>query len=136
MKVGDDTSRRHALKLILGGALAALGLPAEASSSELRRAVDVLVGEVEDLPPGAVKAARFHGMPVLVLNVEGEIEVLSAICTHEGCTVAWDKEKKIILCPCHAGEYDRHGKVLGGPPPAPLIQLPVRIENGKIYVVG
>lgn len=131
----DETSRRSALRLILGGALAALGLPAGASASELRRAVDVLIGQLDDLPVGAVKAAKYHGMPVLLLNVEGKVEVLSAICTHEGCTVVWDKEKKLILCPCHGGEYDRQGKVLGGPPPAPLIRLPVRVEGGKIYVV-
>jgi Rieske Fe-S protein len=130
-----EPSRRRALELILGGALAALGLPTRATASELRPAADVLVGRLDDLPPGAVKAAKYHGMPVLVLNVDGKVEVMSAICTHEGCTVTWDEEKKLILCPCHGGAYDRLGKVVAGPPPAPLIQLPVRVEGGRIYVV-
>jgi len=134
MREGEP-SRRRALEMILGGALAALWLPAGTAASEPGRARDVLVGRLADLPSGAVKAAKFHGMPILVLNVDGEIEALSAICTHEGCTVTWDEEQKLILCACHGGEYDRQGKVLAGPPPAPLIQLPVRVEDGRIYVV-
>ena len=133
MSEGRPPSRRRALKLLLGGAgAAALSMPPAAS--ELL-ASDVLVAEMSDLPPGAVVASRFHGMPVLVLNVDGDVEVLSAVCTHEGCTVAWDGEKRRILCPCHGGEYDRRGKVLAGPPPAPLLGLPVRVQAGKVYVV-
>lgn len=101
-----EPSRRQALGLILGGAMVALGRPERASArGDLPSAyADVLVAELKDLPPGAVRPAEFHEMPVLVLNVEGTIEVLSAICTHEGCEVAWDAERKLLQCPCHGGD--------------------------------
>ena len=135
---GDgNTSRRDALKLILGGALVSAGLSRDLAGADSMSldGSDVLVGTMDQLPPGSVKTARFHGMPILVLNLDGKPTVLSAVCTHESCTVAWDAEKKRILCPCHGGQYDGHGKVIEGPPPAPLIQFPVRVQDGKIYVV-
>ncbi len=132
---GGDTSRRRALRLLLGGALAARVRPVRASPAALPDSADVLVAELADVPPGAVKTASFHGMPILVLNVGGKIEVLSAVCTHESCTVTWDAEKQLLVCPCHSGVFDRLGRVVGGPPPAPLIQLPVKVEGGKIFVV-
>lgn len=132
---GGNTSRRRALKLIIGGALASAGLPVRGLSEGLLEYRDVLVANLEDLPPGSVKPARFRGMPILVLNRDGTPEVLSAICTHEGCTVEWDAGNDIIVCPCHGGQFDMDGEVLEGPPPAPLIKLPVRVEDGKIYVV-
>lgn len=87
------------------------------------------------LPEGSAKTAKFHGLPVLVINIEGEPVVLSAMCTHEGCMVTWDKEKAEVLCPCHGGRFDGDGQVIEGPPPAPLLNLPVRVDDGKIYVV-
>lgn len=131
---GGEPSRRHALRLILGGALTTLARPIAASDSDAG-ATDVLVAELAELTPGTVKAASFHGMPILVLNVAGKIEALSAICTHEGCVVVWEAERKLILCPCHSGVFDQLGEVVGGPPPAPLIQLPVRVDGGKVYVI-
>ncbi|RMD59865.1 MAG: ubiquinol-cytochrome c reductase iron-sulfur subunit [Nitrospirae bacterium] len=59
---------------------------------------------------------------------------LSPICTHLGCRVYWDWAKKEFRCPCHGGRYDALGRVIAGPPPAPLHRLPVKIVNGMINV--
>jgi len=124
------------LRVILGGLAASVGLPRGLAGADGGLdGLDVLVGDMADLPPGAVTAAKYRGMPILLLNVKGEPKVLSALCTHEACTVTWEADRKRIVCPCHGGQYDQEGKVLEGPPPAPLIQLPVRVEDGKIYVV-
>ncbi len=48
-------------------------------------------------------------------NEAGEIIKLSAVCTHLGCIVSWDKENKNWLCPCHESRFDINGKVLEGP---------------------
>jgi len=108
-----------------------LGLPKEAAA----QAADVLVADLRELPTGTVKTAKFHGLPVLVLNLDGSPRVLSALCTHEGCTVEWDPRRKLIQCACHGGLFDGAGKVVEGPPPAALLELPVRVEDGKVYVV-
>jgi rieske iron-sulfur protein len=64
----------------------------------------------------------------------------SAICTHLACTVLEKLEGgTIIHCPCHAGFFDprRGAKVVGGPPPRPLPQLPIKInEQGEIVAAG
>jgi Rieske Fe-S protein len=64
---------------------------------------------------------------------EGEPVVLSARCTHVGCQVRW--EAGAFLCPCHGGRFDREGSPVAGPPPHPLARLPVRVEEGVLYVL-
>lgn len=61
---------------------------------------------------------------------QGRLIVLSAVCTHLGCTVPWvDKEKKFI-CPCHLGTFAADGKLLGGPPPRDMDRLETKVEGG------
>src|SRR5512143_4226563 len=52
------------------------------------------------------------------------LSVLDTTCTHLGCGVSWNAERKAFLCPCHGGTYSVEGKVIGGPPPRPLARLP------------
>jgi Rieske Fe-S protein len=59
---------------------------------------------------------------------------LSPVCTHLGCLVNWDYNKKEFICPCHGGKYDMEGKVRGGPPPAPLNRLPLEVRDEKVYI--
>jgi rieske iron-sulfur protein len=69
----------------------------------------------------------------------------SAICTHLACTVRFSAEAIAaapfahIHCPCHAGVFDprRGASVVAGPPPRPLPQLAVTInEAGEITAAG
>ncbi len=68
----------------------------------------------------------------------------SAICTHMGCTVEWYPEKQFnfnfphLFCPCHQSVFDVfHGaKVLAGPAPRPVPQLPLMIVDGIIAAAG
>ncbi len=63
----------------------------------------------------------------------------SAVCKHLGCIVSnWDKAAQILVCPCHQGRYDpkQSAKVVGGPPPKPVPQLPIKIEGGQILAAA
>jgi len=67
----------------------------------------------------------------------------SAVCTHLSCTVSWEKrptlEASIIICHCHNGLYDplRGAKIIGGPPPRPLPQIPVKVDDkGALTITG
>jgi Rieske Fe-S protein len=42
--------------------------------------------------------------------------------------VNWNEVKGQFICPCHGGVYDRDGRVVSGPPPAPLTRLNVRVN--------
>lgn len=60
----------------------------------------------------------------------------SAQCMHLGCPVTFAAQRDIFHCPCHGGEYDptQGCKVIGGPPPKPLPQLPIKVEGGNLVV--
>ncbi len=66
---------------------------------------------------------------VVYLDREGAgYRALSATCTHLGCRVSWNEQAKHFQCPCHGGVYDRDGRVVSGPPPAPLARVNVRVN--------
>ncbi len=70
--------------------------------------------------------------------VEGLV-AYSAVCTHLGCIVSqWIADRGEALCPCHGGTFDlREGaKVVAGPPPRPIPQLPLKVENGVLVAAG
>lgn len=57
-----------------------------------------------------------NGIKIAVYkDADGKVTKLNPKCTHLGCVVGWDKEKKNWLCPCHGTEYDAMGKVIKGP---------------------
>jgi cytochrome b6-f complex iron-sulfur subunit len=91
---------------------------------------------LDNIPLGSTYPFQFGGSPgILIHEEEGVIEAFSLVCTHLGCTVAWNAEKKEFHCPCHDGLFDGHGNVLSGPPPSPLEQWRVRV-GGERVVVG
>ena len=88
-----------------------------------------------EVPQGGAKFFDYHGEPaVLIQKKDGEFIALSAVCTHLGCIVQWQKEKQDFLCPCHGGRYTEDGTVISGPPPRPLPRLPFTVANGTITV--
>jgi nitrite reductase/ring-hydroxylating ferredoxin subunit len=87
-----------------------------------------------DLPVGGTKAITYGGVSVLVLRTAESLRAFSLTCTHLGCTVQWQTDKKEFYCPCHDGRFDEFGDVLAGPPPIPLEQIPVRVEGETITV--
>ena len=61
-------------------------------------------------------------------------EVLSAICPHEGCEVAWEQARNRFSCPCHESYFAADGSRISGPAPRGLDPLPVRVQDGKLQV--
>lgn len=95
----------------------------------------VTAGPPKDLPIGGSKMVQSAGKPILVIRLdENEFRAFSAVCTHLGCVVHWEKERRQIVCPCHAGLFSPDGKVVAGPPPRELPQYPVSVIGDEIRV--
>lgn len=99
-------------------------------SGEPRKAV---FGYMTQLDYTRTEKKRFVWVRLHTGNSQ-ELTVLSAECTHTGCNVAWHPDVDKFICPCHQGTYDINGNVIAGPPPRPLKELPVRIENNQVLV--
>ncbi|MEI7724250.1 MAG: Rieske (2Fe-2S) protein [Bacteroidota bacterium] len=90
-------------------------------------------GPVETFSPGSVSAfmgGRFY----LARQLDGGFIALSLRCTHLGCSIAWEEDKKRFICPCHSSSFDISGEVLNPPAARALDYYPVIIENGVVKV--
>jgi cytochrome b6-f complex iron-sulfur subunit len=137
----ENSGRRTFLGLCLGGLVAAVAAVTAwpvyrylAPRSATATAARVEIPE-KDVPQGEAKFFDFGGASaVLVRKPGGDLIALSAVCTHLGCIVQWEKDKQDFLCPCHGGHYTAEGAVISGPPPKPLVKLPVTVTNGIITI--
>lgn len=64
----------------------------------------------------------------------GQLQVLSAVCPHLGCSVPWSAAKEKFVCPCHAAVFDANGARLSGPAPRSMDSLESQVENGHLMV--
>jgi cytochrome b6-f complex iron-sulfur subunit len=136
-----NAPRRDFLGIALGGTAAAFAVavvyplgrfmepPARPASGPTN------VGKVEDFAPGSSKTVLIGDHPVLVIHTaDGEFRAFSALCTHLQCVVGYSPDQNRIVCPCHGGVYSVDGQNLSGPPPRPLDEYPVSINDGAVIV--
>jgi menaquinol-cytochrome c reductase iron-sulfur subunit len=64
----------------------------------------------------------------------GQLQVLSAVCPHLGCSLQWRDSKHEFECPCHAAAFAPDGSKLGGPAPRGMDSLETQIQNGHLMV--
>jgi Rieske Fe-S protein len=112
------------------------GLAALAGCSKVTSATAAtgssVLAKVADIPVGNAVSATLDGKPILISQpAAGTIVAFTAICTHQGCTVA--PAGKQFHCPCHGSVYNAAtGAVITGPAPAPLAGIPVKVEAGNV----
>lgn len=71
---------------------------------------------VETIPPGEGETVDLHGKKSAVYRDEdGRVHAVSAVCTHLGCTLRWNRVDKSWDCPCHGSRFDTEGVVISGP---------------------
>ncbi len=71
---------------------------------------------------------------VYLVRRGNEVRAMGSTCTHLGCRTSYDRPNQRIICPCHGGVYDLEGKVVSGPPPAPLPSVATRIDGDRVLV--
>jgi cytochrome b6-f complex iron-sulfur subunit len=90
---------------------------------------------LSDLSPGGTYPFQYGSSPGLLFRgEEGTVKAFSLVCTHLACTVSWNPEKKNFYCPCHEGLFDAEGRVVSGPPPAPLERFKVEVKGNKVVI--
>jgi Rieske Fe-S protein len=133
-------SRRDVIGLgVLGATGIAVGLAgcsaADTAAPTSASKTGVEIGKASSVPVGGGLNFTVDDVPIVVTQVsEGDFKAFSAVCTHQGCLVGCrDKE---IICDCHASIFDpNNGKVLSGPAPTPLPEIPIEVRDGVIYTV-
>ncbi|HEY8087550.1 MAG TPA: Rieske (2Fe-2S) protein [Polyangiaceae bacterium] len=133
--------RRDVLGVAVGGSAAAFAL---AVVYPVARFVEppsrpsggpAVVGKLEEFPVDGARMVMVDDRPVLVLRgVDGQLRAFSALCTHLQCIVSYSAERRQIECPCHRGVYSLDGQNLEGPPPRPLDELLVTVNEGSVIV--
>ncbi|HEY6081721.1 MAG TPA: FAD-dependent oxidoreductase [Polyangiaceae bacterium] len=74
-----------------------------------------------ELPIGVGRVVQENGERLAVYrDQDGQLHALSAICTHQGCQVAFNASERSWDCPCHGSRFDLDGRVLDGPATKPL----------------
>ncbi len=98
-----------------------------------------LIGNVSSLAQNSAKMFTdpVSGQPAVLIHLpSGQFVSYSAVCTHEGCTVAYDTSRHMLVCPCHRAIFDptHNGQGVSGPSRRPLPTLSVRVDaQGNAY---
>ena len=99
---------------------------------------EVTLKDAQKLQAGSALMFKFGPEPCLLIHhADGKWVALSARCTHLGCTVQYEPERKRIFCACHGGTYNPEtGQNLSGPPPRPLKSFVVKEVTEAAVVVS
>jgi thiosulfate dehydrogenase [quinone] large subunit len=142
---GTNFQRRNVFRtgivavLAAGAALVGRAVsPSNAASSTNRAAKSrgKKIVKLSALPVGATFnfIHSSQGVPSLLFRTKKGVFAYSAICTHQGCTVAYKSSTKKLVCPCHGAEFDpmNSAKVISGPAETPLAKVAVKVSGAWV----
>ncbi len=135
--------RRGIMRIaIIGGLSAALAgagklFTPKAMQDSANAATSTKIVKLASLKVGATKNfVLADGAPAILFRTKTGVFAYSAICTHQGCTVAYDPAKKVMKCPCHGAEFDplKSAKPVVGPAINPLGKVKVAISGAWVIL--
>jgi cytochrome b6-f complex iron-sulfur subunit len=90
------------------------------------------VATLSAITVGSAVSATLDGKPIIVARPTSTTAAcFTAICTHEGCTVA--PAGATLNCPCHGSKFNATtGQVLNGPATSSLPAISVSVSGGKV----
>ncbi|MFI5398634.1 MAG: ubiquinol-cytochrome c reductase iron-sulfur subunit [Candidatus Binatia bacterium] len=72
---------------------------------------------------------------LFITRERNQFHVISAVCTHLGCTVEWKEKLAEFDCPCHGSKFKSDGERFAGPAPRPLTWHPLSVSGDGFLVV-
>lgn len=140
---GTNPTRRAVLLAGAGGAGAVVLAACSSGGSNrgsgdtpggaTRQRAGAVLAALADITVGKSVAVTLpDGAPAVVSRPSRtEAVCLSAICTHQGCTVSPNGSE--LDCPCHGSRFSAlTGQVLNGPASRPLPKVPIAVTGGKV----
>ncbi|MFE3455501.1 Rieske (2Fe-2S) protein [Nonomuraea sp. NPDC059194] len=105
--------------------------PQKEKPQKEKKAAGEELGSTADIPEGGGKV--FANKKVVVTQpTAGEFKCFTAVCTHQGCTVA-SVSNGTINCPCHGSKFNiADGSVANGPAAKPLAEKKINVEGDSI----
>ena len=92
------------------------------------------ITRASEVQPGSAVKFKDAGNPAVLVHLpSGNFVAYSAICTHQGCEVAYRNDQ--LACPCHGSVFDpaNNGQVVTPPAQQPLREIPVEVRGGEVY---
>jgi cytochrome b6-f complex iron-sulfur subunit len=102
-------------------------------SNQTQAAGGQAIAQTSEVAPDSAVEFRDSGNPALLVHLDsGDFVAYSAVCTHQGCTVAYQDGQ--LACPCHGSVFDPAdgAAVVAGPAPRPLQEIPIRVRGGEV----
>lgn len=91
------------------------------------------IAQASEVAPGSAVKFKEGGQDAVLVHLEsGDFVAYSAVCTHQACTVAYQKGQ--LACPCHGSVFDpaNGAEVVTGPAQSPLPEIPVEVKGGQV----
>ncbi|WP_198950028.1 ubiquinol-cytochrome c reductase iron-sulfur subunit [Kineosporia sp. A_224] len=95
-------------------------------------AAGTVLAKLADIPVGGALVTKgADGKPVaLIQATAGAVTAVSAVCTHQGTTVAAASGE--LDCPSHGSKFGFDGAVKNGPATSPLAAVAVKVDGENV----
>lgn len=90
------------------------------------------LGPASRFPKGS--AVLLRRANAVIVHDELGLHAMSAICTHQRCTVRDTPARNELTCPCHGAAFSYDGEPLRGPTRVPLPWLALEEEGGELVL--
>ena len=72
--------------------------------------------ELDEIEKGQAKVVSYNGEKVGAYRDEnGQVHMVSIMCTHMGCQLQWNGDEKSWDCPCHGSRFSYKGELIDNP---------------------